>query len=560
MDAPAFDPSQPYQAEASAPPFDPNKPFDVASSGPGIPGPIKAAGSGFAHGILGVLGAPGDISAAVSSAADYIANQLGVPADKYNAVKQIVSNAFQQTPGIGAFVNAPTSADLQSKVAAVTGPLYKPQNKTEEYISSVASMTPAIVAGPGGLARRAVSQVLIPGVTSQAAGDIPAVKGTAAEPFVRAGAAMLSPSAAERMVTPITTAPTRAQAARILEKEGVDISAGQKTGSKFLRKQEEELGGATTENLAERQSEQFTSAVLKRVGEDAPRATSDVMNNAFDRIGGQMNKLAASNTLTVDTKLTNDLKAAQAEYNRLISPNNRAPIVDEVVNDILKPVASGLSGGTIAGDQYQAIRMQLGKDARAVKNDPHLQDTLYTIQRAVDDAAERAISAQNPDMLGEWRQARQEYKNLLTVEKAINYQGEAANSGIVTPQNLARAVKAMGGGRDYSRGRTDLSVLAKAGSEVMAPLANSNTASRARTSNLLHATGAGLAAAAGFGGHAAGLSPEAVIGSAVAAAALPRAVGEGLIRGRGYLGNTKLQGRQSLGATATRGLLTGFGQ
>lgn len=509
-------------------------------------GAAKAAGSGAATGAIGTAGLPGDVRSGVEA----LAKKAGISPE--------VTQTFLQTlPILGpALASGPTSGDIRGAVEGVTGPLsYEPKNTAEKYIQNVATFAPAAMAGPGGIVRKAVEQAVLPGIASQAAGDL--TEGTAAEPYARAAAAIATPIVTGRIVTPLKVPKSREDSVNILKKEGVDITAGQKTGSKFLRKQEEELGGSTAEAIAQRQAEQFTAAVLKRVGEDAPRATTEVVNGAFERIGGQMNKLAAANPLTVDAKLNNDVKAAQAEYNRLVSPSNRAPAIEQITDDILHPVAKDLDGGTIMGDQYQAMRSQLGRDARAARNDPNLQKALYGIQTALDDAAERSIKALNPDMLGQWSEARGQYKNLLAVEKAINYSGENAAGGIITPQNLARAVKSMGGTRDYSRGRTDLSVLARAGSEVMAPLANSNTASRMRASLFLHGLGGAAGAAFGYGS---GLSPSEIAGAAITGAVVPRAIGEGLIRGRRYLGNTALGERQTLGANVTRGLLSGFGQ
>lgn len=505
----------------------------LKSSAPfSVTGALKATGQGLVDAATGIAGLPGVLEDAVHAGMNKIAGPM---APESQAL-------YEQT-------RLADPADLQKAVEPVTGPEYKPQNKAEEYIRSIAGMVPAVVAGPGGIARRAIEQVALPGAAAQAAGDIPGVQGSAAEPFVRAAAAVASPIAAGRMVTPLTTSPTRAAAVNNLRNEGIDVSAGQSTGSKFLRKSEEELGGSTTQALAERQGEQFTSAVLRRVGEDAPRATPEVMDNAFNRIGGNMNRLAANNTVASDTRLVNDLTRSENEYNRLVAPNARAPVVQHVLDDIDHQLANG---GVMDGDVYQTLRSQLGADARSIKTDPRLQQTLYDIQHALDDAMERSIQRQNPGDVGAWREARTQYRNLLAVEKAVNSAGEAAASGLITPQNLARGVKQVQGQRDYSRGRNDLAILARNGSEVMAPLANSNTAGRARIHAMLSIPGAILG-----GGASAGLGAEGVMAGAVAGAAVPRAAGEALIRGRRIIGNNLLGNRQTARANVTRAVLGG---
>lgn len=496
-----------------------------------VAGLAKAAGSGLARGVAGVIA-----MSPASQVSHMIVHGAGAVADAMAGGDEKLQSAAEKLKNY-------------NMAAPLDAVLHKPENKAEEYINSVAEMAPGVVAGPGGLARRVVEQVVIPGIAAQAAGDIPGVKGTAAEPFVRGAAAVVAPIATGRLVTPLTTAPTRAAAVDNLRNEGVTISAGQSTGSKGLRKAEEELGGGTTQALAERQAEEFTSAVLRRVGENAPRATPAVVDQAFNRIGGNMNRLAANNIVTSDARLTADLTRAENEYNRLVAPNQRAPVVQQALDDIDHQLTAG---GVMAGDVYQTLRGQLGADARSIKTDPRLQATIYDIQHALDDAMERSIQRLNPNSLGEWREARVQYRNLLAVEKSVNAAGEAAASGLITPQNLARSVKQIHGQRDYSRGRNDLAVLARNGSEVMAPLANSNTAGRAHIRAMLSLPGAILG-----GGAAHGLGAEGMLAGAAAGMAVPRAAGEALIRGRRIIGNRLLSERQTVPANITRAVLGG---
>lgn len=516
-------------------------------------GTAKAAGRGLIDAATGTLGLPGDVGSMVSSGVSKLGSLAGIDPETVNSSKDMFTSVAKHIPIASALAIGPTSHDLQKDVEGVTGPLYDPQNKTEEYTRSIASMVPAIAMGPGGIVRRAIEQVVFPGIASQAAGDIPGVKGSVAEPYVRAAAAVAAPIATGRLITPLTTAPTRAAAVKNLRKEGVDVSAGQSTGSKFLRKAEGELGGSTAQALAERQGEQFTAAVMRRVGEDAPRATTEVIDQAFTRIGGNMNKLAANNVVTSDTKLVNDLNKAENEYNRLVAPNARVPGVRQTLDDIDSQFQNK---GVMAGDVYQSLRSQLGADARSVGNDPRLKQTLYEIQHVLDDAMERSIQKNNPADVGAWKEARIQYRNLLTVERAINSAGEAATSGLITPQNLARSVKQVQGQRDYSRGRSDLAVLARNGSEVMAPLANSETASRLRMHTMLSVPSALIGGTAAHGlGAAYGLGTEGLLAGTLSGAVVPRAIGEGLIRARRYLGNTALPDRQTLGANIARGTI-----
>jgi hypothetical protein len=110
---------------------------------------------------------------------------------------------------------------------------------------------------------------------------------------------------------------------------------------------------------------------------------------------------------------------------------------------------------------------------------------------------------------GQWREVRSQYKNLLTIERALSGAGDDAINGLVSPAALRTAAK-IHGKRAYSRGKDDLGELARAGKAVMQPLPQSGTAPREAARLLL---GGGAMAATGgnvFAGIGAALAEPAV--------------------------------------------------
>jgi hypothetical protein len=95
-----------------------------------------------------------------------------------------------------------------------------------------------------------------------------------------------------------------------------------------------------------------------------------------------------------------------------------------------------------------------------------------------------------------FKQARKEYRNLLIIEKAASGAGERSALGVISPSQFRNAVKTESI-RDYSRGRTDMAELARAGEAIMKPLPQSGTAPRAAVSSGLAAIGGTLAGAPG---------------------------------------------------------------
>lgn len=181
----------------------------------------KSLGSGAVRGAAGILGIGGDISKALGAAVDKI-EKSGYKIDRealyssmpswlrqYHQPEQtlsgLVTGQQKQRPVIG-------SQEIMGAIDRATGlPItsYEPKTAVGTYARTVGEFAPAALMGPGGIARNLITQAAIPGVASEFAGQIPGIKGTAAEPWVRgataittgAGASVLSrPRSAEQAI------------------------------------------------------------------------------------------------------------------------------------------------------------------------------------------------------------------------------------------------------------------------------------------------------------------------------------------------------------------------
>lgn len=345
-------------------------------------------------------------------------------------------------------------------------------------------------------------------------------------------------AAVRRVVSPFASNPERQAMADVLRREGIDLTAGQRTGSEGLRHAESEIGGRTAMNLTDRQGEQFTAAALRRAGIDANRATPDVINDGFERIGSQFDGLAARNRLVPDQQFAADLTDTMRNYNRMVNESARAPIVMDTVADLAQANRNGFDG-----DVYQALRSRLDSSARQSAKDPHLQEALYGLRNSLDEGMERSIASSNPSDLGAWREARNQYRNMLVLEKAATGAGENSAMGIISPSQLRNATVTGHGRRNYARGRGDFAELSRAGEALMKPLPNSGTAGRLNARNI----GAGvLSTIGGIGGTSTG-GPMAGLLGAMAGAAIPGAAGRIMMTGpmQNYLSNQLMQGAMS---------------
>src|SRR5690606_4447431 len=150
----------------------------------------------------------------------------------------------------------------------------------------------------------------------------------AAMPFVVQGASKL----AQKARTPFATSPERTAAANYLQQEGIPLTAGQRTGSDWLRYRESELGGGAAARVMEEQAEAFTDAAMRRAG-GSGRATSDNMSSLASRIGQGFDDVSARNSLRVDQGIVDDMNRAAQEYLRVL-PTEQKQIFTNLGNDI----------------------------------------------------------------------------------------------------------------------------------------------------------------------------------------------------------------------------------
>lgn len=333
-----------------------------------------------------------------------------------------------------------------------------------------------------------------------------------------------------KIITPFPTDPTRQNMAQILADEGVDLTAGQQTGSNNLRYAESELGGASAQDFMDKQSEQFTQAALSKAGINANRATPEVMDDAYRTIGRSFDDMAQNTIVPLDEQLATDLLTALDSYGNAVPGGMQAPAIKNFIEDISERMNQT---GQLAGPDYASFRSQMGDMARNTSSN-ELSSALRDIQNALDSSAERYIAQMNPDLLGEWRNIRTQYRNLLTVTDAMKGAGENAAMGLISPAQLSSAIRRQSP-KSWVTGQGDFADLARAGVANMSPLPNSGTASRMAVRGMT--TGLPTMAGAALGGRSGDVA-QALMGAAIGSQ-IPRAAGAAMLSGpgRALLGN-----------------------
>jgi len=355
-----------------------------------------------------------------------------------------------------------------------------------------------------------------------------------------------------RAITPNPIAPERLAVIKALQGEGVELTAGQATGSPRLKAMESELGGANAQAFMDKQGEQFTSAALDRIGVSAPRATPEVLDNAYRTIGSEFDRLASNAIVPVDQTLMADLDNTIDSYKNLLE-GSAAPAVERYINEIYDHAAKSPAGQPImTGDQYQSIRSRIGNDMRRTTK-PELAQALGDIQSSLDDSVERYLAVANPDDIPAWKDVRNQYRNFLVIEKAASGAGENTALGLLSPAQLRSAAQQQSR-RGYVRGQGDFAELARNGVAAMTPLPNSGTATRSAAQNIF-ASGPAIAGTL-LGGAAGGGNPLAAIAGGLAGVAVPSAVGKALLSsgGRKYLTNQAILPGQGYGGNMTNAI------
>jgi hypothetical protein len=417
-----------------------------------------------------------------------IANVLGAPVDVLNLGLRAGASGLKAVTGGNVDIQLPEQAFGGSQTFSdLMAPSIKPPSAdpTKQFVRRTVEDVGGAVAPGLGIAAKAAKPLKVIATelglaTGTGAGAAVAEQIDPNNPMLELAGSILgglsaygAGKALKKVITPNPISPTRQAAAETLKKEGVELSAGQKTGNEGLRYAESELGGQKMVDLMERQSEQFTSAALLKAGVRSNRATPEVMDSAFKEIGDEFDSVALNSKLPLDRQLGADLRMALDEYEALVGESQRAPILRDFISDLVKATKGSPD---LDGKVYQAMRSRLERIARNV-SDPQLSDALRSMRAAMDDAVERWLTNNRPDDVGLWQDVRNRYKNLLVVERTMMGGGAQTASGLISPAQL-RMAAAQQNGRGYVRGTTDYSDLAHSGVQTMTPLPNSGTAPR----------------------------------------------------------------------------------
>ena len=414
---------------------------------------IESAGAGALRGVRGLAELPETVGSLGRMGYQYATGQKVQPLPQQTVAGGLLTRGYEK-------IAEAVGADPE-------GIEYRGETGTGRFAGKVGEFLPfagrkvaqyAVAPVVAGIAGKEAAEELGFGETGQAIGEI---SGMIAGPslFSAGGRAFA------KTISPYGGADeARLAAAKTLEEKGVSVTAGQKVGSEALRRKE--AMSPKGEVFREKQLEEFTSAVMKEIGSDAPRASADALQEAYERIGGKINQ-ATSN---VKIRPTGDdlLPASNAlqYFNRAKPVGEEGKDATGMFKDINKTLINASSKGkTVDGAQYKAIREKLSK--ATVSADGAIRETAKRMLSVVDNMMDRHLASfGRSDDIQKLKNARAEYRDFLAIEKSVARTGEAAASGLITPSALGGALRAQGKRAYVQERRGEIGALARAGEQA----------------------------------------------------------------------------------------------
>lgn len=531
-------------------------------------GAALARGTGYLAGLGGTVA---DINKRIMSKAgekgyEYVTGHKPDPRSQSELERTFagtgaINKAYNQIPWFLGGGGSPTGQQIVETMGDLTGGRTDrpPQNVPEEYIRSIGEFLPSAAAFGGLNPYSLLETGVLPAVTSETAGQLARrylpdrpdwMPGWVpdAETIARLGGALISPkvsSAGRKAITPNPTNKARIEASQRLDQEGVRYTAGQKTGNTTMRYREAELrGGAGVEDVMNQQAEDFTQAASKRIGLNSRHISADDMTEAESRIGNMFEGLAARNDLVPDAAMVRDLRQNWNWYANKVSKSNRSPGVRNTINDIVADAQTG----RISGSRYQ----QYITDLRDLgdTSDGTLKKVTALLRKTLDDAMERGIAQNNPNDLGAWRVARNNWRDYNAIADTLAT-GARGEEGLLNPTKLNQVIANQVGKRAIVKGQSDLGQLARDGKLILQKLPQSGTAPRLAKMLNINALTKGGGVGAGIGGAIFG-PPGAAIGAGIGSVAGPMissAFGKSILSKpiQRYLGNQVLGDTPSVG-------------
>ena len=335
----------------------------------------RAVPSGLAQGVAAAVGAPawakGWVDAGVRNAPALWGGHVISPEE---AAAQDARRGPDLIPDAG-----DASRYAQQAIEAIPGVDYKPQTTAGRYAQTAAEFVPGALAGPGGVVGNAIKFGVLPGVASEAAGDL--TRGTPVEPYARVLAPILAGGGAALASRPGTAAAAVRDAAGNLDQSTLgaaqslmDDAARQGSPISLAEAVQQVTNSGTRLGSLQRVVEQSRGGAepMARFYADRPGQVQQAGNAAIDRVGpvpDAPSAVAPAIQQAAESTIGDAYKARTAAvnplYQRAATDQVSPEAVQSIIDDLGQQIASdktGLLAGPL-GDLRKRLIDQSAKPA-----------------------------------------------------------------------------------------------------------------------------------------------------------------------------------------------------
>lgn len=513
-------------------------------------------------------------AAAAGRAAPSIPKQIPNPTmtDKVGAVIGSATNAlmFDQMPNILAGVDTLTNGRSYAENVAGRRAVMARQREIVGPIPQIAgALAPAILAPqlsvPGLIARMgprgAAAMKTLPGSTAAIAADAAATgalvrsgsgEGTslsdlATDGAIGAGANLLLRGAG-RVINPVRNRASaeEQQLIDLLDKEGIPISAGDRTRARWLQNAETVVEDMRDSGLRDRQLRAYNKSLTKRVSPDpVENITPEYLAKQQAEIGARLDAADSALKLTAanDPRWQQEVAGIRQEY---LSARKGLKPQRKVTEQLDKLYRLDKLDGTQLRELKANLRAELKNSVNKKGSDSAKARAYRKMLQLVDDQVERSFPKDSPIPVRA-KQANSDYSALQVLQEAKKQSPTGRSSvGFLSTPAVERAAGRRMSLNAYSRGESDLANISSAVGGVVRNFPNSGTPQRldidrlARLGGQLAGIGTSMALGAGTGQFLSGSTLGLLMGGAIGGAAAKPLLSRALMNkySQAYLGGT----------------------
>tara|TARA_R100001460_G_scaffold59615_4_gene99482 strand:- start:134 stop:1894 length:1761 start_codon:yes stop_codon:yes gene_type:complete len=265
------------------------------------------------------------------------------------------------------------------------------------------------------------------------------------------------------------TQSTRIKRAANLEDQGIKVSTGQALGDQSLLRSEARSTGG--EEFAKSQLQDFTSAVMNKIGSTSKIADSSALVEAQTRIGGMMNDVISGTNVKFSAGDARRSSKALQNFKKLKPTGVEIEDMSNYFALVNRRIADAIRANPLQPDEYISFRQELSRMTTSPKKP--VKDTAIEMLDIIDEAMNKTLSdLDRSSDFTKLKNARSMYRDYLAVERAAT----AAKGDLLSPSQMASALK-MQSKRQYAqRQRGDLGNLVANADELLKFPATSGSA------------------------------------------------------------------------------------